>query len=109
MHVVSVAYLAFAPDLPDPAPEPTTEPAPEPTAADPHATESGPAPITLAFDHARILADGLDRARAKIEYSPLATAFLQYDFTILRDPSRPASTSTSARPTASSGTPPPAG
>ncbi|MFB7620888.1 DNA hydrolase, partial [Kitasatospora sp. NPDC056181] len=41
-----------------------------------------PAPITLAFDHARILADGLDRARAKIEYSPLATAFLRHDFTI---------------------------
>ncbi|MFD9129307.1 NUDIX hydrolase, partial [Kitasatospora sp. NPDC059571] len=41
----------------------------------------GPA-IPLAFDHARILADGLDRARAKIEYSPLATAFLQHDFTI---------------------------
>ncbi|WP_425555303.1 NrtR DNA-binding winged helix domain-containing protein [Kitasatospora arboriphila] len=29
-----------------------------------------------------ILADGLDRARAKIEYSPLATAFLRHDFTI---------------------------
>ncbi|MFB8061616.1 hypothetical protein ACFC6U_36375, partial [Kitasatospora purpeofusca] len=39
-------------------------------------------PIELAFDHARILADGLDRARAKIEYSPLATAFLRHDFTI---------------------------
>ncbi|MFE2109806.1 hypothetical protein ACFXAF_28630, partial [Kitasatospora sp. NPDC059463] len=39
-------------------------------------------PIELAFDHARILADGLDRARAKIEYSPLATAFLHHDFTI---------------------------
>ncbi|MFJ3793721.1 NUDIX hydrolase [Kitasatospora sp. NPDC090091] len=120
MHVVSVAYLAFAPDLPDPeagsdaataawhpvtaldlrprsgrspatgVPADThgggvgghTGPATEPTAAAPHTAEAGPAPIALAFDHARILADGLDRARAKIEYSPLATAFLQYDFTI---------------------------
>ncbi|CAN3984438.1 NUDIX hydrolase [Kitasatospora purpeofusca] len=115
MHVISVAYLAFAPDLPDPqagsdaahaawhpvadldlrpadrpesagAPADThgggvggstgpTEPAAPPAAG-------APTPIELAFDHARILADGLDRARAKIEYSPLATAFLQHDFTI---------------------------
>ncbi|WP_406087493.1 NUDIX hydrolase [Kitasatospora purpeofusca] len=134
MHVISVAYLAFAPDLPDPragsdaahaawhpvtdldlrpdlrpdgrsesagAPADThgggvgggtgpTEPA-EPADPEHPAEPAGPAappatgaatPIELAFDHARILADGLDRARAKIEYSPLATAFLQHDFTI---------------------------
>ncbi|WP_405007462.1 NUDIX hydrolase [Kitasatospora purpeofusca] len=130
MHVISVAYLAFAPDLPDPragsdaahaawhpvtdldlrpagrsesagAPADThgggvggstgpTDPT-DPALPEHPAEPAGPAvpppagaptPIELAFDHARILADGLDRARAKIEYSPLATAFLQHDFTI---------------------------
>lgn len=48
-----------------------------------------PAPVTgprallpLAFDHARIVADGPDRARAKIEYTPSAPAFLVEEFTI---------------------------
>jgi 8-oxo-dGTP diphosphatase len=37
---------------------------------------------SLAFDHARILADGVERARAKLEYSPLATAFCGPEFTV---------------------------
>jgi 8-oxo-dGTP diphosphatase len=36
----------------------------------------------LAFDHRRILKDGVERARAKLEYSPLATAFCGPEFTV---------------------------
>ncbi|MFD8704989.1 NUDIX domain-containing protein [Kitasatospora sp. NPDC059648] len=110
MHVVSVAYLAFAPDLPDPragtdaaaaawhpvadldlAPRSTDRTRATGVPADTHGggvgghtgpRPSAPRPIPLAFDHARIVADGLDRVRAKLEYSPLATAFLPHDFTI---------------------------
>ncbi len=39
-------------------------------------------PRKLAFDHHQILTDGVERARAKIEYSPLATAFCAESFTI---------------------------
>lgn len=36
----------------------------------------------LAFDHGAIFADGVERARSKIEYSPLATSFCGPQFTI---------------------------
>ncbi len=41
----------------------------------------------LAFDHRQILGDGVERARAKLEYTNIATAFLDEEFTIaqLRD------------------------
>ena len=36
----------------------------------------------MAFDHARILQDGVERARAKLEYTSLAAAFCRDEFTV---------------------------
>lgn len=76
MRVVSVAYLALAADLPEPA-------------AGTDAAEARFADVTdmlrpgrLAFDHQRILADGVERARSKIEYTPLAAVFCPEEFTV---------------------------
>ena len=73
MRVVTVAYLALAPGMPSP------RPGGDAAGADwVPVTETGP----LAFDHGQILADGLERARAKLEYTPLAAAFCPPEFTI---------------------------
>ncbi|GAB3147296.1 NUDIX hydrolase [Microbispora hainanensis] len=76
-RVVSVAYLAIAPRLPEPT-------------AGTDAADAGWQPVegvladdlTLAFDHRRIISDGVERARAKLEHSSLATAFCGPTFTI---------------------------
>ncbi|MGW5193082.1 NUDIX hydrolase [Kribbella sp. NPDC004138] len=76
-RVVSVAYLALVPDLPAPV---AGSDAASASWAD--ATDVLDDAGRLAFDHHRILADGVERARAKLEYSPLATAFCPREFTI---------------------------
>ena len=38
--------------------------------------------LELAFDHQRILADAVERARSKLEYSPLGAAFCGPEFTV---------------------------
>jgi 8-oxo-dGTP diphosphatase len=76
-RVVSVAYLALVPDLP--APVAGSDAA---AASWVEVTEVLADPERLAFDHHRILVDGVERARAKLEYSPLATAFCPAEFTI---------------------------
>jgi len=87
MRVISVAYLVFAPELPEPTAGSDARDAAWVPADSLGLTEGSGAqrPGTtrkLAFDHARILADGVERARAKLEYTPLATAFVTGEFTI---------------------------
>jgi 8-oxo-dGTP diphosphatase len=76
-RVVSVAYLALVPDLPAPV---AGSDAASASWAD--ASEVLADPRRLAFDHHRILTDAVERGRAKLEYSPLATAFCPPEFTI---------------------------
>lgn len=77
MRVVTVAYIALAPDLPSPVAG--TDAA---AAYWMPVSELDTRNSTLAFDHKQILRDGVERARAKFEYSPLATAFCGSEFTI---------------------------
>jgi 8-oxo-dGTP diphosphatase len=74
-RVVSVAYLALAAQ----APEPT---AARRTIAADAAEVAGWPPARFAYDHAAIVADALERARAKLEYTSLATALLPEPFTL---------------------------
>jgi 8-oxo-dGTP diphosphatase len=76
MRVVSVAYLALVPD--PPAPVGGTD-----------ASDARLWPIAhlgtqlkLAFDHERIVGDAVERARAKLEYTSVATSLLGEPFTI---------------------------
>ncbi|MGH3660858.1 MAG: NUDIX hydrolase [Micromonosporaceae bacterium] len=76
-RVVSVAHLAIAPRLPEPvagtdAAEALWTPAEE--------VLSGTR--QLAFDHWQIITDGVERARAKLEHTALATAFCGENFTL---------------------------
>jgi 8-oxo-dGTP diphosphatase len=71
-RVLSMGYLALLPDIPDP------EPANGPTAAFLPVEDV----YGLAFDHDAILADGVERARAKLEYTTLAAAFCPPEFTV---------------------------
>jgi 8-oxo-dGTP diphosphatase len=57
-RAISVAYLGLAPDLP------------------------APGQPQMTFDHARILQDGVERARSKLEYTSLAAAFCRDEFTV---------------------------
>lgn len=75
-RIVSVAWLAVVPQGTDPT-------------AGSDASEAEWRPVEslldgggMAFDHRQILADGVERARAKLEYTALATAFVAPEFTI---------------------------
>jgi 8-oxo-dGTP diphosphatase len=73
-RVVSVAYLAIAPNLPPPT-------------AGSDARTARWAPVAdvrgkLAFDHGCILSDAIERARSRLEYTTLAAVFCGSSFTI---------------------------
>jgi 8-oxo-dGTP diphosphatase len=76
-RVISVTYLALVPDLPTPVAG-TDAASAEWVAVNEVLTDKN----RLAFDHHRILTDAVERARAKLEYSPLAAAFCPDEFTI---------------------------
>lgn len=77
MRVVTVCYLAMVPNLPLPS-------------AGGDAERARWVPVDrvlgrrrlLAFDHGQIIADAVDRARSKLEYTTLGTAFCNPEFTI---------------------------
>ncbi len=77
MRVVTVAHLALAPDLPAPV-------AGSDAAAAEWVAVAGllERPRRLAFDHGTILRHGVERARAKLEYTTLACSFCPDEFTI---------------------------
>jgi 8-oxo-dGTP diphosphatase len=88
MRVFSVAYLALLADLPRPhagtdAADARFWPITDLPTPDAAATDlAAPGQPRLAFDHDRILDDALGRIRAKLEYTSLATTFLDEPFTI---------------------------
>jgi len=76
---ISVAYLGFMADLPAPvagADRPSARFWPYEDLL------TGDDAPELVLDHRQIIGDGLERARAKLEYTTLATTFLEAPFTI---------------------------
>lgn len=68
-RVLSVAYLGLAPDLP--------------ASTEAHMSWQPISALTeMAFDHRRIMLDGIERARAKLEYTSLGAAFCPPEFTV---------------------------
>jgi 8-oxo-dGTP diphosphatase len=76
-RIVTVAYLAIAPDLPLPRGD-TDAAGAAWMSVDKLVAGDG----NLAFDHDEILLDGVERARSKLEYTTLAAAFCPAMFTL---------------------------
>ncbi len=75
MRVVSVAHLVLSPDLPEPR-------AGSDASGATWMEVERALDERLAFDHRQILSDAVERARAKLEYTTLATRFCAPEFTM---------------------------
>ncbi len=75
-RVVSVAYIALTPHPPEP------RAAGGVTARFFAVDEVLDGTLALAYDHERIVPDAVERARSKLEYTSLATAFVDEPFTL---------------------------
>ncbi len=83
MRIVSVAYLAFSAVTQEPTGGDYSHQARFFAVEDLAIDElGGPDGTPVAFDHAHVIADGVERARAKLEYTTLATAFVDPTFTL---------------------------
>lgn len=74
-RVVSVAYLALTPTTHDPPDDRRAK------LWDVARLDASDGP-RLAYDHGRIVPDAIERARSKLEYTALATAFVDEPFTL---------------------------
>jgi 8-oxo-dGTP diphosphatase len=82
-RVVSIVYLAFTAGVADPVAGDDAHLARFFAVDDLEIPALGQCAGTpLAFDHAQVVADGVERARAKLEYTTLATAFVDSTFTL---------------------------
>jgi 8-oxo-dGTP diphosphatase len=83
MRIVTIAYLAFSAVALQPSGGDDARQARFFAVEDLAIPELGtPDGTPLASDHARIISDGVERARAKLEYTTLATAFVDDTFTL---------------------------
>ena len=77
-RVVSVAYLALTPDIPLPHIRVSSGRVRFWPVTDLDGDDAPP----LAFDHAQIVRDAVERARARLEYTTVALAFLEESLTL---------------------------
>lgn len=83
MRVRSTAFFTLIPNAPDPTAGDDAEEAKFFAVDDLLlSNEVDEDKVPLAFDHAVIVRDGLERVRSKFEYTPLATRFLDENFTL---------------------------